>query len=331
LKRLANHFIFDSVTVANVRLTPTTAQAKPLCNTLECRNPGCKPISQRGFDAGAPRQYALQKLVYHQLRQEFGAQAAIRCAADTPQKANGGLVRYRKYAAQPDDNRIFRLAADDSITTLAGRMKVPFVCGERAHALLAYRKGDIDLMLVRGKWSVAIVCDVPDPEKRRPYSGTDVERIRQKFSFRRGGLQCGGKAAKPRLKKLSGTEWRFRKPTHCLSKEIVATAERSRLAIAIEDLTHIRKRVEARRAQRNRLHGLSFAQLRRFVTYEAALRGLPVVAIDPHNTRRACPEYGSIHKANRKTQQTFSCTDCGHTAAADFGGARIIQAFGMRV
>jgi predicted RNA-binding Zn-ribbon protein involved in translation (DUF1610 family) len=128
LKRLANIFIFDSVTVANVRLTPTTAQAKPLRNTLECRNAGCNPISQRGFDAGAPRQYALQ-----------------------------------------------------------------------------------------------------------------------------------------------------------------------------------------------------------FVTYKAALRGMPVVAIDPHNTRRACPECGSIHKANRKTQQTFSCTDCGYTTAADFGGARNIQAFGTRV
>jgi predicted RNA-binding Zn-ribbon protein involved in translation (DUF1610 family) len=101
-------------------------------------------------------------------------------------------------------------------------MKIPFVCSERARPLLAYRKGDVDLMPVRGKWYVAIVYDVPDPEKV----------------------------------------------------------------------------------------------------------GMPVVAIDPHNTRRACPECGSIRKANRKTQQTFSCTDCGYTAAADFGGARNIRAFG---
>jgi hypothetical protein len=30
--------------------------------------------------------------------------------------------------------------------------------------VLAYRKG-VDLMVVRGKWYLAIVCNVPDPEK----------------------------------------------------------------------------------------------------------------------------------------------------------------------
>jgi putative transposase len=63
----------------------------------------------------------------------------------------------------------------------------------------------------------------------------------------------GSKRAKRRLKKLSGKEARFRKHVnHCISKQIAANAERSRGAIAIEDLT----RVKARRAQRNRLHVL---------------------------------------------------------------------------
>jgi hypothetical protein len=30
--------------------------------------------------------------------------------------------------------------------------KVPFVCGERNVALFAYRKGEVDLMFVGGKW-----------------------------------------------------------------------------------------------------------------------------------------------------------------------------------
>jgi putative transposase len=37
------------------------------------------------------------------------------------------------------------------IWTLSGRMKIPFVCGERQRAVLAYRKGEVDLMLLRGK------------------------------------------------------------------------------------------------------------------------------------------------------------------------------------
>jgi IS605 OrfB family transposase len=72
----------------------------------------------------------------------------------------------------------------------------------------------------------------------------------------------GTTAAKRRLKKLSGKEARFlRKHTnHVISKEIVATAGRSRSAIALEDLTHIRKRTKVRKAQRSRLARWSFTQ-----------------------------------------------------------------------
>jgi IS605 OrfB family transposase len=103
---------------------------------------------------------------------------------------------------------------------------------------------------------------------------------------------------------LSGKEASSRKhANHCISKEIVANAKRSRCAIAIEDLTHIRSRVKATRAQRNRLHEGSFNQLRQFVTYKARLSGVPVIAVAPRNTSRCCPECGF----NRKTQKTFSC------------------------
>jgi hypothetical protein len=38
-------------------------------------------------------------------------------------------------------------------------------CGERQRALLAYRAGEVDLMFVGGKWYLAVVCDMPEPEK----------------------------------------------------------------------------------------------------------------------------------------------------------------------
>lgn len=206
-------------------------------------------------------------------------------------------------------------------------------------------------MLVKGKWFLACVCDIPDPQEidvegvlgidfgvvnlafdsdGKAYTGADVERVRTKFAKRRAGLQRRGtKAAKRRLKQISGKEGRFRKHVnHCISKEIVARAERSRFAIAVENLTHIRKRVKARKAQRNRLHSWAFAQLRQFVAYKAKLAGVPMVAIDPRNTSRTCPECGTIDKGNRKTQATFSCLHCGHTAAADYVAARNIRAAG---
>jgi IS605 OrfB family transposase len=322
---------------ATIQLKPTPDQAKSLHDTPERCNAACNEISKRGLDAGKTRKFGLQELLYRSIREEFGltAQAVIRCIgkvadAYTTQTANKreGLVRFRELAAQPYDDRIFRFVADNkvSIWTLAGRHKIPFVCDERARVLLSHRKGEVDLMLVRGKCYLACVCDVADPDRisiedvlgvdfgivnlafdsqRRPYTGAAVEKVRQRLSRRRAGLQrCGSKAAKPKLKKLSGKEARFRKhANHCISKEIVANAKRSRCAIAIEDLTHIRSRVKATRAQRSRLHGWSFSQLRRFVTYKARLSGVPVIAVDPRNTRRCCPECGF----NRKTQQTFSC------------------------
>jgi IS605 OrfB family transposase len=346
--------------VANIQLKPTTEQAKLLRDTLERCNTACNEISRRGHEAGVIRQYDLQKLVYSDTRKTFDltAQAAIRCIAKVADaykaKRSDGVVRFRKHAAQPYDDRIFRFVSGDmvSIWTLTGRQKIPFVCGERQRALLAFRKGEVDLMLVRGKWYLACVCDVIEPERigiedvlgvdfgvvniafdsaGRSYSGADVERVRQKLSRRRAGLQRRGtKAAKRRLKKLSGREGRFRKHTnHVISKEIVANAERLCAAIAIEDLTHIRKRIKAKRAQRNRLHSWSFGQLRQFVQYKAKLAAIPVVAVNPVNTSRCCPECGVIDKANRKTQDKFSCISCGHEAVADFVAARNIRIAGV--
>jgi putative transposase len=105
---------------------------------------------------------------------------------------------------------------------------------------------------------------------------------------------------------------------HCIAKEIVAYAKCSRLAIAVEDPMRIRVRAKARKAQRNRLHSWSFAQLRQFLAYKANLASLPMTVIDPNDTSRTCPESGVIDNANCKTRPMFSCTSCGHTAAADF-------------
>jgi putative transposase len=125
------------------------------------------------------RQFNLQKVVYQRLRDDFGltAPAAVRSVAKVADaykaaKVNGHKleepVRFRKHAAQPYDDRIFRFlpGVDQvSIWTLTGRIKLSFVCGERQRALLAYRAGEVDLMFVGGKWYLAVVCDMPDPEK----------------------------------------------------------------------------------------------------------------------------------------------------------------------
>src|SRR5258706_2976735 len=328
--------------VANIQLKPNVRQGNALFSTLERSNQACNYISQKGFESNIIGQYDLHKLIYKETRNifELAAQVAVRCiakVADAYKVNKGELITFKKYSAQPYDDRIFRFCDNDTISiwTLEGRQKILFICGDRQRELLKYRKGEADLMFIRGKWYLACVCDVPDPEEigikgvlgvdfgvvniafdsiGNSYSGETVEKVRQKFSKRRACLQrIRSKASKRKLKKLSGKEARFRKHNnHCISKEIVANAERLSFAIAIENLTGICKRIKARKAQRSRLHGWSFAQLRTFVTYKAKLSGIPVIVINPRNTSRTCPECGLIDKHNRTTQATISRSSCGH-------------------
>lgn len=54
---------------------------------------------------------------------------------------------------------------------------------------------------------------------------------------------------------------------------------------------------------------------------KAESAGRVVVAVDPRNTSRTCPECGHVAAENRVTQDKFHCAGCGHTAHADVVGA----------
>jgi putative transposase len=193
---------------------------------------------------------------------------------------------------------------------------------------------------VNGEWYVFAVCEVETPEPidlegvlgidlgvtniavdsdGETHSGKAVKNVRYRHRRLRGKLQrLGTKASRRRLRRLAGQERRFaRWVNHNLSKQIVAKAERTKRAIALEDLKHIRTRVRARRSQRATLHSWAFLQLRTFIAYKAALVGVAVQFVDPRNTSRTCPACGSIDKANRKTQASFVCISCGFAGPAD--------------
>jgi putative transposase len=54
---------------------------------------------------------------------------------------------------------------------------------------------------------------------------------------------------------------------------------------------------------------------------KAERAGQEVMAVDPRNTPRRCPECGHTAKENRPTQEEFHCVPCSHTAHADTVGA----------
>ncbi|MET8514495.1 transposase [Streptomyces sp. NPDC005077] len=62
---------------------------------------------------------------------------------------------------------------------------------------------------------------------------------------------------------------------------------------------------------------------------KAESAGREVLAVDPRNTSRRCPECGHTAKENRPTQEKFHCGSCGHSAHADTVGALNVLRAGL--
>jgi IS605 OrfB family transposase len=207
-------------------------------------------------------------------------------------------------------------------------------------------KGQADLLYREGIFSLAVTLEVPTPEPQETtdtlgvdlgiinlatdssgesFSGEAVEKNRIRHHVLRQRLQKHGtKSAKRHLKNLSGKEARFKRNTnHVISKCIVQKAKANGQAIAIEELRHIRQRTErtVRHSQRARHSSWTFGQLRFFLSYKAALAGVPLHTVDPRNTSRTCHICGYCAKENRKSQASFVCCSCGYAGNADRNAA----------
>ncbi|MFJ5034122.1 RNA-guided endonuclease InsQ/TnpB family protein [Streptomyces sp. NPDC088560] len=79
-------------------------------------------------------------------------------------------------------------------------------------------------------------------------------------------------------------------------------------------------------------HSISDAGWGVFLTIlhaKAESAGREVIAVDPRNTSRTCPECGHVSAENRPTQGKFHCVSCGHNAHADTVGALNVLRAGL--
>lgn len=277
--------------IAQVRLYPTSDQHAALRQTLETANAACNFISAQAFEAQVFHRYGMQNLTYYATRARFGlsAQMVIRClakVADAYRLDQRTPRTFKPLGSIAYDDRIlswYTARTEVSIWTVNGRQTVPFGAGERQRELLQARQGETDLVFFNGMFFLLATCEIPDPEPRDVVEalGVDlgvtniattsdgevltsepVERNRQRQQRLRSDLQARGSlSSKRHLRKLAGRQRRFQKDiNHQLSKRLVATAQRTNRAIALEDLTHIRARTRARGAdQRARHSNWSFA------------------------------------------------------------------------
>jgi putative transposase len=302
----------------------------------------------------------LHHVVYGPTRSDYrlGAQLAC-CARD---KAAEAVRAARANGSdtcptfQPDssiryDARTYRLMSLDrvSLNTLTGRVFGQLILGEfqRCHLYdTSWRIGGAELVQRDGQCYLHITQTKASPAPDEPtgflgvdlgiinlaadsdgetYSGADVQRVRERRFQHRQRLQTANtRRARWRLRKNARREARFQRDVnHCISKKLAQKAKTERKALALEELTHIRKRTDngSRRSQRRLRTSWAFRQLRTFITYKAAQAGVLVVAVDPRDTSRTCARCGYCDKQNRVDQAHFRCRSCGHTAAADTNAA----------
>jgi IS605 OrfB family transposase len=173
-----------------VKLLPTPEQAAALAATLRAVNEAANWTSDVAFAHGAPREYALRKLTYAELRgRGLGSQVALLVIKKTShayttlaglikagrlqglraKKATSKPVGFRSDAAQAFDDRCLSWDHDArtiSIWTVQGRMRGIRFSGHLDHlkVLAGRRQGESDLVCRDGAWYMVATIDVPDAE-----------------------------------------------------------------------------------------------------------------------------------------------------------------------
>jgi putative transposase len=304
-------------------------------------------------ESGCYNRVALHHAAYYRLKAQSKLGAQLTCQAiarvcDAYRVLKAKRVKMARFnsGSVPYDARTYRLVGETlSLYTMRGRIKLPLSIGEhqRRYADLGKpREGK--LVLRSGAWFFNLAVEVPDVQPRvgepvgvdvgennlaalstgKIFSGKQLCFERDKHLALRSRLQANGtQSSKQLLCKVSGREQRrVKHVNHVISKAIVAEAVASGSGIvAMEDLTHIRQRIQCGKRVRARLHRWAWRQLQDFVHYKAEQAGLTVIFVNPAYTSKTCA--ACLCLGNRQGS-LFSCT-CGNRRHADVNAASNIR------
>jgi IS605 OrfB family transposase len=196
--------------------------------------------------------------------------------------------------------------------------------------------------------------DIAHTSEGDNWNGQQLNRIRDHYSKLRAALQRkaskGTRSSRRRcrelLQRLSGKERRFQSRQRCvaktwvnhrISKAIVSRAKATNSAIALEDLTGIRERVNQQprsKAERRRANSWAFYQLRQFLEYKARVAGVSLILVPPAYTSQTCHKCLHIHPdpaQSYRSGKSFKCGHCGWEGDADLNGANVIALLGAVV
>jgi IS605 OrfB family transposase len=270
------------------------------------------------------------------------------------------------------DARIFSFREKDwtvSLTTVEGRERFELAIGRYQRERLAGSNPKSATLVKHkdGSYSIQICVETePSPPQRTGrvlgvdlgrtdiahtsegdnWNGQQLNRIRDHYSKLRAALQRkaskGTRSSRRRcrelLQRLSGKERRFQTwVNHRISKAIVSRAKATNSAVALEDLTGIRERVNQQprsKTERRRANSWAFYQLRQFLEYKARVAGVSLVLVPPAYTSQTCHRCLHIHPEQGKSYRSgksFKCGHCGWEGDADLNGANVIALLGAAV
>jgi putative transposase len=276
----------------------------------------------------------------------------------------GGFATY--------DARIFSFREKDwtvSLTTVEGRERFELAIGRYQRERLAGSNPKSATLVKRkdGSYSIQICVETePSPPQRTGrvlgvdlgrtdiahtsegdnWNGQQLNRVRDHYSRLRAALQRkaskGTRSSRRRcrelLQRLSGKERRFQAwVNHRISKAIVSRAKATNSAIALEDLTGIRERVNQQprsKAERRRANSWAFYQLRQFLEYKALRAGVTLILVPPAYTSQTCHRCLHVHPdpaQSYRSGKQFKCGHCGWEGDADWNGANMIAKLGAVV
>jgi putative transposase len=297
-------------------------------------------------------------------RRVAGARKAARQRNRPVQEFKRGFVTY--------DARIFSFREKDwtvSLTTVEGRERFELAIGNYQRGMLAGSNPKSATLVQRKDGSYYIqICVEEKPPKQQDtdrvigvdfgrtdiahtsegdnWNGQQLNRVRDHYSKLRAALQRkaskGTRSSRRRcrqlLQRLSGKERRFQVwVNHRISKAIVSRAKTTNSAIALEDLTGIRERVNQQprsKTERRRANSWAFYQLRQFLEYKALRAGVALILVPPAYTSQTCHRCLHIHPEQGKSYRSgksFKCGHCGWEGDADLNGANVIALLGAVV
>ncbi len=249
-----------------VKLKPSEKQRQKLLSTMETFNAACDDISREAYEHKIYNKIKLQHRLYYRIREQhkLPAQLAIRAIGKVVEGYRAErrhLHTFYPHGAIVYDQRImsFKGLNKVSLGTAEGRETIPLLTGGYARLDQRDLRGQADLIYVRNKFYLCLIVDQHEEPPITPegylgvdlgivklvttsdgaiYSGEDVEAVREHYTEVKAELQrVGSKSSKRKLRRVSGREARFKRYTnHVVSKGLVAVAEGTKRAIALEDL-----------------------------------------------------------------------------------------------